>query len=108
MTQISKLNAFFRDRIGDKVTSKITKEAYYSRYAGRPLIEFKPGMVGVIAVTGSPPVCCVRGHTPNRCNCERILVDFGKQNKYGTWSERVSFYADEITLVDQNSEVSAV
>ena len=105
---IKKLNEFFRDKVGKKVTAKVAKEAYYSGYAGRPVLYFKPGMVGVIAVVGSPPVCCVRGHHPSQCNCERILVDFGKQNEYGRYPERVDFYADEIELVDESKEVSIV
>jgi hypothetical protein len=34
---------------GDRVTCQLAVEAYYSRYAGRPRVEFRPGMVGVVA-----------------------------------------------------------
>jgi hypothetical protein len=36
-------------KIGDRVTCRFAESAYYSRYAGRPEILFKPGMVGTIA-----------------------------------------------------------
>jgi hypothetical protein len=92
--------------IGMKVSSKKEKEAFYSGYAGRPELFFKPGMVGIIDSVDVPPVRCIRGHHPNRCNCKRIIVDFGKKNQYGIYSQRVSFYKDELIIVDQNLTIS--
>lgn len=34
---------------GDRVTCKVPIHAYYSGYAGRPVVVFQPGMVGVVA-----------------------------------------------------------
>jgi hypothetical protein len=89
-----------------KVSSKIAKEVFYSNYGGKPFKEFVPGMVGIINAVDVPPVKCVRGHNPNKCNCKRIIVDFGTKNKYGSYSERVSFYSDELVEVDQNLPLS--
>jgi len=45
-------------KVGDKVTCKIRKEAYYSRYKtalGRnPEVFFEPGMVGIVAAVDVP------------------------------------------------------
>ena len=64
-----------RVKIGDAVTCAVPVPAYYSDYAGRPRQQFVPGMVGVVASVGVPPVW---GNGP-----DAVLVDF-EGARYGT------------------------
>ncbi len=52
--------------MGDEIKSKITKEAYYSNYGGRPKQHMSKGQRGTIGSIDVPPVtgrggnyCCV-------------------------------------------------
>lgn len=76
-------------KIGDKVRIKVAKEAYYSRYAGKPLILLTPDIIGTI---GAVHVAAVRGDRPY-FNCIDFLSPAtGK-------IERASAFDDEFTLV---------
>lgn len=43
--------------VGEQVTCKKRVEGYYSRYAGRPIILFRPGQTGVVSAVDVPSVC---------------------------------------------------
>ena len=43
-----------KPKIGDLVTCKVRREAFYSGYAGNPECWFEPGMVGVVGNVDSP------------------------------------------------------
>jgi hypothetical protein len=76
-------------KLGDKVTCRHSEDAYYSGYAGRPIQNFTPGMIGIVAAVDVP---CVyyRGHTSFYC------VDFIGDNGE-VW--RTSLNPDNIKLV---------
>ena len=78
-------------KIGDKVTTRIDKAAYYSGYAGLPVQRFTPGMVGVIGAIDVPPV---RGNRSNFC-----CIDFTASGR--AW--RVALYPKEIKHVTERS-----
>lgn len=65
--------------IGDKVTCKIAVAAYYSNYNGLPVVNFMPGMAGVVKSI-APKVMIVKG--PEYDGKEDFLVvDFEANGK---------------------------
>ncbi len=58
-------------KIGDRVTCKREESAYYSGYAGNPVVIFKPGMVGVVGAVKVPYV-----QTRSGQNSYFVCVDF--------------------------------
>jgi len=58
-------------KVGDKVTCKQEEAAYYSGYAGNPVVIFKPGMVGIVGSVKVPYVRTSRGQ-----NSYFVCVDF--------------------------------
>lgn len=61
----------YQPKIGDRVTTTVSTEAYYSGYGGQPRCTFEPGDVGTIAKVKVPYVTGREGLT---FNC----VDFHK------------------------------
>lgn len=87
-----------RPVIGQSVTSIVTREAFYSGYAGLPDCSFEPGDVGVVgavdvAAVHAPIVWVGNKKTyPHGHNPVYACVDF---EKYGQiW--RVNLYYSEI------------
>ena len=59
---------------GDKVTCLHPVEAYYSNYGGNPVLNFTPGMVGVVASI-APKVCIPnRGKDPRYDRRDEFVV----------------------------------
>ena len=58
-------------KVGDKVALKVDHEAYYSGYAGNPVVIGPAGTVGVVGSVNVPFVWRIKGH-PTTFNC----VDF--------------------------------
>lgn len=86
--------------IGQKVRSKISKEAYYSGYAGNPVVTITPDMVGTIGSLGCP---AVRG-TERRFHCVDYVIPevFSGNPIHGNNVWRASFYEDEIETVKES------
>ena len=92
-------------KVGDKVTCKVSKEAYYSNYAGAPECFFEPGEVGIVAHIDVPVVCRPKNRlgqkpAPYTFTC----VDFDKpgvvlNRKTGSCVWRCSLHADNIKRV---------
>jgi hypothetical protein len=55
--------------VGDKVTTKVKKPAWYSGYSGLPRVNFSPGDVGTLAVID-------KGRGGSQGWPTRYLVDF--------------------------------
>lgn len=85
-------------KVGDRVTPKITKEAYGSCYAGSPKVEVGPGMVGIVAVVDVPAVRHCKGR-PQVFNCVDFVIEgqhaFNLPRNPPIW--RVALYDDEMT-----------
>jgi hypothetical protein len=79
------------------VTPVITKEAYYSRYAGNPLALIKPGMVGTVGAVDVPCVYRVRRRYYTFLCVDFVLPGvFHGNPKLKNCKWRCSFYPDEI------------
>jgi len=84
-------------QVGQKVRSKISKEAYYSGYAGNPVVTITPDMVGTIGAINVP---AVRGSKPYFHCVDYVIPDVFSGNPihgHNVW--RASFHEDEIELV---------
>jgi len=51
-------------QIGEQVSCCERAEAFYSGYAGRPIMAMVPGDIGTVAAVNVTPVC---GNTPYHC-----------------------------------------
>ena len=87
-------------KVGDKVRPKISKEAYYSQYAGNPHVVITPDMVGVVGAVNVPAVYGCKGK-PSHFHCvDFVIADKFSGNpihQHNTW--RASFYENDIELV---------
>ena len=84
-----------KPQIGDIVTCRTRREAYYSRYADNPACWFEPGDLGVVAAVDVPVVRNTEGH-PTFC-----CVDFYKAGlpyNQGRSPCRVGLHDDNIDL----------
>ena len=76
--------------VGDRVSVKRPVSAYYSGYAGAPVVVLYPGVVGTVGAVDVPPV---RGNGPCFYCVDFTGPRFGKST---TWRARVS--PDNIVL----------
>ena len=82
--------------IGQKVRSKISKEAYYSGYAGNPVVTITPEMVGTIGAINVP---AVRGSKPYFHCVDYVIPEVFSGNPiHGNNVWRASFHEDELEL----------
>jgi hypothetical protein len=88
-------------QVGDIVTTREAKPAFYSEYAGNPKQWFEPGMIGIVAAVDVPAVRQLRGYPDTYCCVDFVgTSDHSRRNR--VW--RVSLYASNMVHVTAYAE----